>query len=70
MENSRVVAMIGRPGQRSSSMTIWARTSAQATNAVPWAVTGVFAPAVGRAQGCTGTPYFALRYRISASMCL
>ena len=35
-----------------------------------WAVTGVFAPAVGRAQGCTGTPYFALRYRISASMCL
>ena len=35
MENSSVVAMTGRPGHSSSSMMIWAKTSAQATNAVP-----------------------------------
>ena len=61
MENSSGVAMTGRPGHSSSSMTICANTSAEATKAVPWAVTGVLAPAVGREQGCTGTPYLALR---------
>lgn len=51
--------MTGRPGHKSSSIAICASTSAQQTSAVPWAVIGVLAPAVGSEQGCTGRPALA-----------